>query len=489
MENPLRHCWTVQGIAIDRGALARMALLFWLWLFPFAGAAQANPRDYSVSPPRVSYSEEGAFAVVSFTVSNQGGDASGESRIVVSEYQSGRVASTEPLPALPSNQERQFSIQLPLANLRSDGIISFKIEAGIDEFELANSPIARDNSQLFHLDRSAAGGDFGPAATEATYDLFVPIINLGVNFLADGIQLNESRYSGVDILLALALLAVALFCLWLLSLILRLLFRRPPKFDPWQPPYALNNWHDPNSDQGRRQSWQYHAQSSVISARAAQNQVTVVKRLLDRRGHNLGSWKVKAMRTAQYDVYGRVNRSEALMPRKLISQLNRVIRRAPGYASHELHKAIAPIAKGLGKNALAPVDKQNLMLPIALDIRFEGVADEILIQFELYQYRDGAWHLIDQWAPALGQAGERVPEHFTFSLNGQLSGESAKEFKRRLRDDIARLLAGLFHHHQADEGAAPGKPDSETDSLTADDGLWDDAPLNDDTDARSLPLS
>ena len=60
--------------------------------------------------------------------------------------------------------------------------------------------------------------------------------------------------AGGDFLRALGTIALSLFCLWLLSLILRLIFRRPPRFDVWQPPYAQPNWQDPNSEMGRRQA-------------------------------------------------------------------------------------------------------------------------------------------------------------------------------------------------------------------------------------------
>ncbi len=494
MENPQSPRLTVNSATIDLGALARFALLICLWLVPAVGAAQASPRDYSISPPRVNYIPEGKVAVVSFTVSNQGGDASEPSRIIISEYQSGRVETIEQLPPLAADQEQDFSIQLPLAKLSSDGIISFKVEAGIDEFELANSPIARDNSQLFHIDRSEAAEADGnnrsldsAIPVERAFDLYIPIVDVGIFFLADGIQLNDSRYSAGDILRAIGLLALALFCLWLLSLILRLIFQRPPRFDVWQPPYAVNNWQDPNSAPGRRQSWQFHAQNSAIAAPNAPDQVTVIKRLLDKRGLILGSWKIKAMRTVQYDIYGRVNRTEVLMPQKIISQLNRVLRRAPNYANHELHKAITPIAKRLSKYALGPVEKQNLMLPFALDIRFEGVADDVRIQFELYQYRDSAWHLIDKWEPEFGQIGEHVPEHFTFTLNGQLSGESKKTFKERLRADITQLLTGLFDHHQVEDGAAPpADPESWKDLPNTREEPGEGAPLDDETDPSSI---
>ena len=496
MDKAASRSWIAKSAAIDRGALASVALCICLWLAAHLGAAQATPRDYSISLPRVSYSTDGDFAAVSFTVSNQGGDASSASQIIISEYQSGRVEITEPLPPLGAGQTREFTIRLPLRNLPSDGITSFKIEAGIDEFELETSRIARDNSQLFHIDRAATGAadaddelfeSDGPAG--AAYDLFIPIVNLGVNFLDDGIQLNESRVYSGDILGAFGMLALALVCLWLLSLMLRLLFRRPPRFDVWQPPYAVNNWQDPNSELGRRQGWQFHAQSSALAAPSAPHQVTALKRLLDKRGVHLGGWKIKAMRTVQYDVYGRINRTEVVMPHKIIRQLNRVMRRAPGYAKPELHKALSAIAKGLCKHALAPVEKQNLMLPLALDIRFEGIADDIRIQFELYQHRDSAWHLIDQWEPELAPHGEHVPEHFNFTLNGQLSGESKKEFRRRLRDDLTQLLAGLFFHHQAEAGAPPDNPESRKDLPSAGVAPRGGAALDDETDPHSLPAS
>ncbi|MCY3832575.1 MAG: hypothetical protein OXG85_06130 [Chloroflexi bacterium] len=448
--------------AVTRRKLTRRNLLLWLLLFPIVSAAQADPRNYSISPPTVSYTADGGSAIVSFTVANQGGDAAESSRIVVSEYQSGRVERTEILPALAAGEERAFSIQLPLGRLPAEGIISFKIEAGLDEYELANSPIARDNSQLLNIDRSAVlealESDASIESSEPpqpAFDIFIPIVNLGVNFLPGGIQLNEGHVSGDDILRAVAMLALALFCLWLLSLIFRLVFRRPPRFGAWQPPYALNNWHDPNSVPGRRQAWQFHAQNNSIEAQGAPDQVAVVKRLLDKRGAVLGGWKVKALRTVQYDVYGRINRTEVWMPHKVVGMLNRALQRAPGYTSGELRKAMLPIAQRISKRALGPIESQNLMLPIALEIRFEGPADETRILFELYQYRAGAWRLVDHWDAELGQTGGQAPEQYTFTLNGQLPGESKSELKQRLREDIAHVLASLFYQEQMADGADP----------------------------------
>lgn len=432
--------------------MARFQLLILVWLSAILAAAQAQPRDYAISVDGVSYTADAA--VISFSVSNQGGDALEASEIVISEYQTGRVVTKAALPALAADESRLFALPLPLADLPADNV-SIQIQAGIDEFELEGSPIARNNTQLFLINRANAGLSSGGAAGSANssapsqnYDLFIPLLNLGLNFQADGVQVNGRAYSRVDLLIFTGMTLAALFCLWLLSLILRLVFRRPPKFEPWQPPYAVNNWHDPNSALGRRQSWQFHAQSSAITAAGAPNQVTVVKQLISRDGEILGGWTIRAVRTVQYDIYGRISRSEVVMSRKINKQLNRILRRAPGLDAVELRKALNHVSKGLCKSALAAIEKQNRTLPLAMDMRLEGLQDEARILFELYQYRNEAWHLIDHWEPEIGQIGARIPEHFTFTLNGQLPGENYREFKTRLRDDMTQLLARMLHQQQ-----------------------------------------
>ena len=450
--------------------MLRFQLLILILLSAFAAAAQTQPRDYAITVDGVSYSADAA--VISFTVSNQGGDAVSETGIVISEYQSGRVVTSETLPALTADESRSFALPLPLAALPADNV-SIQIQAGIDEFELEGSPIARNNTQLFLINRANAGlpsagaaSSPGSATAGQTYDLFIPLLNLGIDFQAEGIAVNGRGYGHRDLLIFAGTTLAALFCLWLLSLILRLVFRRPPKFDTWQPPYAVNNWHDPNSALGRRQAWQFHAQSSAISAAGAPDQVTVVKRLLSRDGECLGGWTIKAVRTVQYDIYGRISRTEVVMSRKLNKQLNRILRRAPGLDSAELRKALAPVSRRLCKAALAAIEKQNRSLPLAMDMRLEGLQGEVCILFELYQYRNSAWHLIDHWEPELGQTGARIPEHFTFTLNGQLPGENYREYRTRLRADMTQLLAGMLHQQQHDaadttpeQPAQPALPD------------------------------
>ena len=274
--------------------MARGKLLILVFFSCFVVAAQTQPRDYSISLPRVRFSADGTTATVNFSVSNRGGDALEDSQFVIAENSTGRIEITEALPVLAAGEERAFSFDLRLADFAEEDLF-FKIEAGIDEYELAGSPIARNNVQIFRINKAevgdATGADVGIVPASPTYDLYLPLVNLGIDFLADGIAVNGNRYGSGELLRFGGVMLVALFCLWLLSLILRLVFRRPPKFEPWQPPYAVNNWHDPNSALGRRQSWQFHAQNSTISAAPAPNQVTVIKRLTDNAGNSLGGWE------------------------------------------------------------------------------------------------------------------------------------------------------------------------------------------------------
>ena len=461
----------------------------WIMIGGVVGMAQTVSRDYAVSLPIVSYAADGTTATVAFTVTNEGGAAAEETQINIAQNSDNRVIRSAMLPPLAAGEDTALAFAFNLAELPVDDPF-FRVEVGIDQYELAGSPIAINNSQLFRVSASeaAAAADSprpvpaSPAA--AVYDLWLPLINVGINIDAAGITLNSSRVTLSQILTGLALFVAGLFLLWLLSLILRLLLYPTPKFGIWHPPYAVSVYHDPDSTEGRRQSWQPHAQNSVISAPCRPDHVAVIKRLLDTEGAVLGSWKIKAIRTVQYDMYGNINRTEVVMSAQLTRRLNKVVRQAPRYDSQQLYHALKRIAKQLGKAALKPVSKQNMALPIALDFRFEGVYGEVAIVFELYQCLDAAWHLIDQWQPELGMAGANIPESFTYTLQGLLPGETPKAYRHRLQEDLARLLAGLLHQHQS----APANDDGEEASLA--DLLDDSAPTPEtDTDDSHSPLS
>ena len=451
--------------------------------------AQDEGRDYAITTPLVSYSSDGATAIVTLTVTNQGSDAVEVSTITIADNESGRVVSSVNLPALTAGEVYPFSAELALEQF-PEGDVFLKVEVGIDQYELAGSPIALNNSQLFRINvaeaREAATVAGPPASSErAELRFVVPLLNIEVKLLADGIGINDSVFSGTQILVGILVLALGLVLLWFVSLILRLVLWRSPAFDVWQPPYAAGPYSDPESTQGRRQGWQYHAQNSVINAPCTPNHLVVVKRLVNAEGLSLGSWIIKAIRSEQYDIYGRISQTEAVMPRKIVKQLNKIAGRSGEMDNQQLNKALQPIANRMSKAALRRIEKQNRSLPIALDVRFEGAAGEAHIVFELYQCRNAAWHVIDQWEPELGLIGSRIPEQFTYSLNGMLPGENYREFKARIPHDLTVLLGGLLYHHQSATGAGISPGESEQDAnLTSESKL--DEPSEDTTEASNV---
>ena len=106
----------------------------------------------------------------------------------------------------------------------------------------------------------------------------------------------------------------------------------------------------------------------------------------------------------------------------------------------------------------------------------------------MYQNREGGWQLIDQWEPELGQTGERVPEQFSFTLNGQLPGESKGELKQRLREEAAQVLASLFYHHEVEQGAGASMEEAarQNDLPQNPREIWEAAELDDETDPSPL---
>ena len=398
-----------------------------------------TPRDYAISLPAVRYEAEGEYAIISFNVTNNGGDAPDTTQINIVENDSGRIETSVELPALAAGRSYPFDVRLPLARF-ADGDIFLRVEAGIDAYEAAGSAIARDNSQLLRIDVSEAPSPF---------DVEIPLLGIGIRVSEAGIRLNSARLSWPQLALAAFVVLALLILAWCLRLIARLVLRRPPAFEAWQPPYAFNAWHNPDSATARRQGWQMHAASNLIQTPCAPEQAAVVKRLVNGDGSTLAGWTIKAARSQQYDAYGRVNRSQALMSLDVIQGLNRMATRALTLPADELERALQPIAKSISRAALASIEKQNRGLRIALDLRLEGEPGVARILFELYQCQDGAWRLLDQWEPELSISGSLIPEQFTLSLNGMLPGESYAEFKRRLPDEIARLLCSMLQPQRA----------------------------------------
>src|SRR5690606_16251764 len=102
---------------------------------------------------------------------------------------------------------------------------TIQVSVGIDNFEINGTAIAEDNLRTIIV----------PIPSRAT-GLESPI---WLAFEGDTIILFDESYERTQVILALAAAVGILLLLWLLTVILRLLFRRPPRFGTWQPPYGL----------------------------------------------------------------------------------------------------------------------------------------------------------------------------------------------------------------------------------------------------------
>lgn len=441
--------------------------------------AQTTPRDYVVSNPTVIFGDDGATFMIEFTVTNNGGDAGAESDIQIIYNTSGLVLARDTLPPLNANEVVTVTFAFNSSDFTAGSVEPFRVEVGVDQYELAGSPIARDNIRTFSVTIPQGitnlPEDVTPPALDEPPDFVIPGLDIGVQILDDGIIFNDEFYSLSQILTGVGIIGFGLLLLWFVTIILRLLFRRPPKFGTWQPPYANVSYYDPNSSMGRRQAWQHHAQNGTIFAPCTQSAVVALKRLLDMEGKTLGGWEIKAIRTVQYDMYGRVTRTEAIMPSSVLKKLNKVARKASDYDNPKLRKAVQPIAREIAKQASKNISKKSTMLPIAMDLRFEGKHGEVRILFELYECRNHAWHLLDQWEPEMAIIGHKIDESYTYTLNGQLPGETYKDYRNRLVEDFGWLLGGMLYRHQA-----PAQPEPD---MVPPDTLTGMAPITD----ESLP--
>lgn len=446
-----------------------------IWMISISALAQSSPRNYIVSTPAVSFSDDESQFTIEFEVTNEGGEAQGETNAdIISINDGNRIIAEKTLPVLAAGEKLTVKFTFNSEDFPAGSVEALQIEVGIDQYELAGSPIARDNIRTISVTIPQLIDNLPEDVVVIIEepDFVIPVVNIPVQMVDGGIIIGGDFYSLQDIFTAVGVIGIGLLLLWFITIILRLLFRRPPTFGQWQPPYASMTYYDPNSTMGRRQAWQHHAQNGTIFQACTQHNVVALKRLLDMEGNNIGAWEIKAIRTVQYDMYGRVSRTETVMPGGIVKKLNKVAHKAPSYSNDKLRKSVNPIARDIAKLTSKKISKKSAMLPIAMDIRFEGKHGEIRILFELYQCRNHAWHLLDQWEPEMAIVGHKIVENYTYTLNGQLAGENFKDYKRRLSEDFAWLLGGMLYRHQV-----PSQPEPD---MVPPDTLTGMAPITED---------
>jgi hypothetical protein len=258
------------------------------------------------------------------------------------------------------------------------------------------------------------------------------------------IDLTLDLYDREQVAIAGGIVASAIIILLIILAMFRLLFNRTPKFGNWQPPYANMPPHNPNSTYGRRQAWQQHSLNNIVPHLCRPGTVYPRKILLNTGERHLSNWQIMAARLTQYDLYGRISRSEALADNGSIKRLNHVASKSHKWEEKTVAKKVRPIAKSLVHDMKKNIGKRNLGLDISLDLRLRGLHGEVHIGFELYECRDGRLVQLDSWKPEMTVMGRTIHETYIFTLHGQKPGEKNKEFFKRLRQDIERVLTDMF---------------------------------------------
>ena len=251
---------------------------------------------------------------------------------------------------------------------------------------------------------------------------------------------------------------VILMIFWFVSIVVRALFSRPPRFGIWQPPYGMIPVYDQNTIEGRRQGWQQVAQNGLLLAPPTEGNIHPVKLLMSADGTNLDNWKVTAMRLSQYDVYGRIARTQVIADRKWVKRMNKVLKKRNSIDEAKLQKMVRPITGAMVKQFTKKVKNKTAFLPVAFDIRWEGKHGDVRIIFELYQFSERAWYRIDQWDPMMQVVSRSMQENYTFTIHGKENAEKMRDFRDRLRDDLIWLLLESFRIEAVQEQKTGQQP-------------------------------
>jgi hypothetical protein len=433
-----------------------LILLFFItFVFSWSSAAQEIGADYAISNIRLPrFSADNSQVFIEFDIVNFGGAASVPATILLVNVNSGQELARETLPPLEAQSSTSITLSFA-SNLLAAGVPeSLRISVGIDEVEPETSATIANNQARVNVTLPGEGTSV-PADLESTPEASVepsPEASNGNAIL--GIQIDTSDPATLAVLAGIA--GAALLLLLIVIVILRLIFQRPTAFGAWQPPYATVPWLDPNTTQGRRQGWQQYAQNDFPPfAPPAEGATHVRKLLTGLDGEKLGNWRIAGLRISQYDQYGRVARSQVVLSKRQAGRVDAVAKRAKKMTSEQLSRKLRPVARSLANQLRKKVSVRSAMLPLALDVRFQGVHGEVHIFFELYVTQLGHWRQVDRWEPEMTVTDKIIRESFTYTLFGQRPNEPLKDFTRRLQDDLVHVLVEMMR--RPEESATPGR--------------------------------
>lgn len=425
----------------------------------FALAQQADPDptaapDYRVNIFNYEYAEADGEIIINYGVYNKGGPALEPSIVEIFELDD---------PNTPIQVD-----ELPPLRASGDSIDNARLRLPVARFEPGSQQVLRilvtvpGEDPLTMLDNeltiSITIPDYDPATLPQqtapdsdTGGFEIPLLGI--------VRLPNFDFSD-DQAVTIGVVSIVVLSLLITILLLRILLRRPPAFGNWQPPYATMPPLDPHSTYGIRQAWQPHAQNNVVPTPCYTGTVHARKVLLGMDGDYLSGWRVGAVRMTQYDMYGRVARSQVLAPAGKVRRLARLARKAHKMDADKLARSVRPVARNLARQFRKKLNPRNAMLPIALDVRLLGTHGEVRIVFELHECRSGQPVKLDSWEPEMTVLGKTIYESYTFTIFGQAGGEGLKDFRKRLPDDIERVLVDMLRTGTATTERRSPPPDT-----------------------------
>ena len=420
----------------------RFASLLIISIFMITMVASAQEeRDYEIVALDYEIIENNTVIRVDAVVRNNGTDAEDITELVVRVDDVEEPIFTGQIAPVLAGESITVNIIIPVDNLSPGSQQTLEISAGIDDIETEGSTIAEDNIDTLVIDVPVTG---------ISTVLFGRTDN-GVIIAGEEIPLMRF---GLGVLASVAILMI----FWVFSLVVRAIFSRPPRFGAWQPPYGVMPMYDQNTVEGRRWGWQQVAQNGLLLAPPTDGNIHPVKLLMSADGINLDNWKVTAMRLSQYDVYGRIARTQVIAEKKWVKRMNKVLKKRESLDEAKLQKMVRPITGAMVKQFTKKVNKKTAFLPIAFDMRWEGKHGDVRIIFELYQFSDRAWYRIDQWDPMMQVVSRSMQENYTFTIHGKENAEKMKDFRERLRDDLIWLLLESFRIEAVQEQITGQQP-------------------------------
>lgn len=439
--------------------MRRLITLFFIaFALSWPTAAQEVGADYAISNIRLPrFAPDNSQVFIEFDIVNFAGTATVPATILLVNVNSGQELARQTIPPLAAQSSTNITLSFPSSLLAAGVPESLRISVGIDEVESSTSATIANNQARVNVTLPGAGTS-APTGPESTPEAPVePSPETSEAPPIFGIEIDTSDPVTLAILAAVA--GAALLLLLIIIVILRLLFQRPPAFGAWQPPYANVPWLDPNTTQGRRQGWQQYAQNDFppFAPPVTEGATHVRKLLTGLNGEKLGNWRIMGLRISQYDQYGRVSRSQVIISKRQARRVDGIAKRAPKLNADQLARKLRPVARAFTNQFRRKISARSAMLPLALDIRFQGVHGEVHIFFELYVTQMGHWRQVDRWEPEMTVTDKIIRESFTYTLFGQRPGESMKDFSQRLQDDLVNVLVEMMRQLEDTSQSTPGR--------------------------------